>query len=1127
MFRRILAVLAIVPLAAPLAVAAPEAQLIPVPFTLKEPGFVTLVIEDQNGKRVRNLISETEFPAGQNTAWWDGLDDLGRDLAAAKHAIYHIPGKLVPPGQYRVRGLVRPKLGLTYEFTPYTNGNPPWRTADTGSQWLANHTAPGAVLFVPAGVAPTRAGKPTSAGGQVLVGSHVSEGGSGLAWLDMDGRKLNGQMWLGGIWTGASFLARDEGDHPVPNVYAYAGAGWKGDKYNNNVAELRLHELVAPGAKTAAPKDVRLGSGEDRPVLTPTFKIPGMAKAADNLSVSSEATDPLGGLAVRNGLLVAAVPSANLLLFVDAAAHKELGTATLECPRGLAFDRQGRLLVLSGSQLLRYTLGANPVQLAKPETVLSDLDEPRQLTLDKAGNIYVSQWGNSHQVRIYTPAGKAIRAIGLGGKPRIGDYDPRGMHFPNGITLDGQNRLWVAETDKAPKRVSVWSQDGQFLTAYYGPAAYGGGGWIDPTDKSRFFYTDEGGGLQLKLDWATGKSEVTDVYAREDNPSPITGYRVGYTPQTPLAFGGRTYLTNAFSSNPTEGAISAGLWLLEKGVAHSVATFGGVRDARGELLAVFQTPAFKDSFPALKNGENALFVWSDKNRDGQVQPDEASFLKPARETVKGATVVDGVTVQPDLSFNVAIVGDQALRFKPQSFTPGGVPVYDLGRPEVIVNGVQRKASSGGGQALVADDGWAVLTTAPAPFAAQGVAGVKNGQPMWSYPSLWPGLHASHNAAPHDRPGMLLGTTRLLGNFINPPGSEAGNIWAINGNMGNIYLLSSDGLFIATLFQDGREASWNLPVAQRGMPVDQVSLTAEQFWPSITQTPEGQIYLQARGSIIHLTGLEGIRRIPASDLNITAPMLVAAQNYSEQEEAKRQQAKPQGKLVVALQDTPPVVDGKLDDWKADSFVTLETRTLTVGNWGHRPSQTVAAITISGDRLYAALRCDDPNLLQNSGESLINLFKTGGALDLMLDAIPGGERLLISQVKGKTTAMLYRPQVPGTTTDPVQFASPVSTVKFDRVDVVSDQVTLAATSGKDPKGEIPVATFEISVPLSVLGLKPAAGQTMKGDIGILRGNGFETMQRVYWNNKATGQVSDVPSEAMLTPRLWGTWEFVGTG
>jgi hypothetical protein len=36
---------------------------------------------------------------------------------------------------------------------------------------------------------------------------------------------------------------------------------------------------------------------------------------------------------------------------------------------------------------------------------------------------------------------------------------------------------------------------------------------------------------------------------------------------------------------------------------------------------------------------------------------------------------------------------------------------------------------------------------------------------------------------------------------------------------------------------------------------------------------------------------------------------------------------------------------------------------------------------------------------------------------------------------------------------------------------------------------------------LDLKPTAGQCLKGDIGILRGNGFQTLQRVYGANKAS--------------------------
>ena len=115
---------------------------IAIPFTLKEAGYVTLVIDDLAGKRVRNLVSETWFPSGPNVAWWDGQDDLRRDPEAARHGVYHIPCQLVQPGKYRVHGLWGPKIDLRYEFPVYTEGKPAWQTADHTGGWLANHSPP-------------------------------------------------------------------------------------------------------------------------------------------------------------------------------------------------------------------------------------------------------------------------------------------------------------------------------------------------------------------------------------------------------------------------------------------------------------------------------------------------------------------------------------------------------------------------------------------------------------------------------------------------------------------------------------------------------------------------------------------------------------------------------------------------------------------------------------------------------------------------------------------------------------------------------------------------------------------------------------------------------------------------
>ncbi len=1118
MLLRILAVAAIALAASPARAAESPASPaespaahppIPVRFTLKEPGFVTLVIEDSAGRRVRNLVSETALEAGPQVVWWDGLDDLGRDTNAAAHAVYHVPGRLVVPGEYRVRGLVRKGIDLRYEFTVYNPGNPPWRTKDTSSEWLTNHTPPSAVCFIPAGQAPARGGSKAPSPPQVIIGSFVAEGGSGVAWVDLDGRKLHGQMWIGGVWTAASHLTRDAGDKPVPGVYAYTAAAWEGDGFNKNVPELRLHQLVTGEKKLKAPGDTRFGSGEDLPVLKPNFTFPDKAHAA------------IGGLAARNGLVVASLTKMNRLLFVDAAAGKVLGAAALEDGRGLAFDAGGDLVALSGKRLLRVRLPApgemrETVELPSPQVLVAEgLEDPQGLALDGAGNLYVADRGSSHQVKVFAPDGKPLRAIGSPGAPKAGPYDPSHMNNPKGIAISGDGRLWVAEEDFQPKRVSVWTLDGKLVTAFYGPPIYGGGGVIDPKDKTLFYL----GGMTFGLDWDKGTSRLLYVHHRPgpDDLAMPEGWSASGPPETAIYLDGRKYFTDCFGAHPTNGAPIVLVWIERDHLAVPVAALGRPGDWK-----VLKDEAFRSRLPAGVDAKNPkwgdlLFAWSDMSGDARMQPDEVTFVK--------GEAGSGITVGPDLS----IVTGRAVRFAPQRFVGRGVPVYDLAKGEALVPDPQNPTSSGGGQVLCGKGGWVVLTVAPKPFAPESMGGALRGKAAWSYPSLWPGLHASHIAPMPEFPGELIGTTRLLGPTFTPRRGDAGEMWAINGNKGNVYLFTTDGLFVATLFRDCRmpEAAWSMPKAERGMVLSGVTNSEESFWPSITQTADGNVYLVTNfPSILRVDGLESVRRLPAQALKVTPETLAACQAWFVRSEAQRQaQARTQDTLVVALRPAAPAVDGKLDDWAGAAWVTIDRRSKQQGDWGRSEQKTEAALAVAGDRLYAAYKTGEPHMLNNAATSLPNLFKTGGALDLMIGADPkadpkrsraaaGDVRLLVAMVKGKPVAVLYRPVAPGAGGEGVHFSSPLRTITFDRVDDVTKDVELAA--GKD--GE-----FEISVPLATLGLEPEPGLALRGDVGVLRGSEFQTTQRAYWTNKATGLTSDIPSEAELTPQLWGRLTF----
>jgi hypothetical protein len=64
----------------------------------------------------------------------------------------------------------------------------------------------------------------------------------------------------------------------------------------------------------------------------------------------------------------------------------------------------------------------------------------------------------------------------------------------------------------------------------------------------------------------------------------------------------------------------------------------------------------------------------------------------------------------------------------------------------------------------------------------------------------------------------------------------------------------------------------------------------------------------------------------------------------------------------------------------------------------------------------------------------------------------------------------------------------------------------------------------VPLDALGIDPARMPSLKGLVGVIFSDpaGKNRASRLYWHDKQTGLVSDVPSEARLDPANWGSIE-----
>jgi hypothetical protein len=1068
---------------------------VPVPFDLSEPGNVTLVIDDAQGRRVRNLLADEYFRAGHHIAWWDGTDDLGRDRDAAKHGAYHVPARLVAPGRYQVHGIVHGPIDLRYEFS-VDSGTPPWPTQDGTGGWLADHTPPESVVFSPATAMP--GGAP-----RIYVGSLVAEQGQALVWLDTNGKKLGGRRTIADLWVGATNLARDDGPARAADTRAYAAGYFHG--------QLHIVALLADDG------------------VRSIFEPP-LAFAPDAEADAKARFAPLvRGLAARDGIIALSLSRLGEILFVDAHAKVVLGHAEVSDPRGLAYDAAGRLLVLSGQQLLRCDPTAAAVRASGQPTslatdlglscarlVASGLEDPMGITLDRAGDIYIGDWGHSHQIKVFAADGSFRRAIGHAGPPQgAGAYDQEHMNFPSGITIDDRQHLWVAEAFEQPKRVSVWTLDGALWKSFYGPPHYGGGGTLDSADKSRFYY----GGMEYRLDWQAGAFRVASILwpnGERGRERPFANKM----PETPLYFEGRQYMTDAYTDLPANGTDMGVIWVVRDGRARPVAALGKLSEWP-ELQpqdVEAQLPAGVD-YHAKDWRRHVLFLWSDRNGDGLAQPSEVQLIKGA---------AGGVTVMPDLTFVMSRLDDRTVSFRPTRFVSGEVPLYDLAHPRTLLEGAQAPISSGGDQALLSPEGWTIVYPAAKPYGPDSIGGSLDGQRTWSYPSLWPGLHASHESPSPDRPGELIGTTRLLGGFVTPPGSDVGSLWAVNGNMGSIYLFTHDGLFVAELFRDERVGKpWRMPAALRGMLLDDVSPGSENFWPTISQTADGNIYLQAgsQSNLVRIDGLSGIKRLSAPDVTVTDAELRAAGDDAIEIERLRQSTVGRGTATIALRSNAIRLDPSLADWSTADWLSLDRSGAAA--WFDSTTKAYdvsAAVAVAGDRLYAAFRTGDPQLLRNSGALPTAPFATGGALDLLIGAAPtaddrrqepavGDERLLVTKIDGKPKALLYRAALPGGASKRVEFSSPWRTISLAAVDDVTDDLQFAEGGGN----------YVISIPLRRLGLAPRPGMAVRADIGVRRGNGQETIQGSYWNDKATAIVADIPSEAELHPQLWGHWVF----
>ena len=831
---------------------------------------------------------------------------------------------------------------------------------------------------------------------------------------------------------------------------------------------------------------------EDRP--SPPTPLPGVpGRGEKDAKAPSVATNTVA-TNTTDGAKLAAKPDAK------ATVRKHL---PVPHPSALAFDKSGALFVACDDGVCRLDIESADSSKPAPRKVIvprAEFGKARALAFDQEGLLYLLD-GGRQQVRVFDPRdGKLVRTFGRPGGD-VGPYDPQELSVPSAMAFDRNDKLWIVETHFQPKRITRWSKTGTLEKELYGPTHYGGGGMLDPGDRTVINHL----GMKFRIDYATRSWKLEARLARYGNWHFLTD-RVTYVRGQRYLIGDRTVVTSFGDDGPLSVICSE-----RNGVAVPLVATGLI----GDWPEFVKNPLVQQLAAGVNPAQTA-FVWSDSNDDAQVQANEVLVLRD--RVVRRAPYIGD-----DLSLNFT---ESRVGFRLRAVTSDSVvPRYDLSKLEEIPELT--------GEVMVTNNGET--------FVMQHKLLDDSGRRVWLYPDRYAGVQASYQTpwGFTGRPaGTVVGSLGPLGHF-----EIAGErLFCVNGNNGDYYAFTHDGLLAAAIVGGPRgygKRYFTMPDYEPGKTdLTDLRKTVEDFKGHITRAEDGRVYAIAgknHVTLMRVDGLENMQRFNGTvsvtrvDLERTNSWLAAKtriERFLDPDGAKRYR--------VTQMAKPPVIDGEtLTDWPDRDPVTVHTSRNPMG----KVVQLMQAkLAFDAEHLYVAGYAMDDSPLANNFTDPAVLFQHGDAFDLQLglnsqapaernEAAAGDVRLLFTQQGEKPTVMLFR-YVDGPGSPPKGNGAPrtfTSPVSEQHVAEIRSLTEARAAFSRTKDGW----TFEAAIPWRSLGrTAPTKSTILRGDFGVLESdpNGRATIARHYWANKRQVTISDQPSESRVLPGLWGEFELV---
>jgi DNA-binding beta-propeller fold protein YncE len=129
-------------------------------------------------------------------------------------------------------------------------------------------------------------------------------------------------------------------------------------------------------------------------------------------------------------------------------------------PSGLTIDRYQRVLV-ADTHFYRVMVYSNKGELLKQlgdgvqATTPGRFGYPTDVIIDRAGNFYVSEYGENDRIQVFSPEGQWLRQWGGHG------FEPGEFIRPRALAMDEQDHLYVA--DSCNHRIQVFDTQGKLL----------------------------------------------------------------------------------------------------------------------------------------------------------------------------------------------------------------------------------------------------------------------------------------------------------------------------------------------------------------------------------------------------------------------------------------------------------------------------------------------------------------------------------------------------------------------------------------------------------------------------------------------------------------------------------------